>query len=495
MKTLLTKQEIRRYQLVEDLTHRNDWVTLKEIAHLLDCSTRVLVDDIQYLNAHFDDFTIHTSTKGAKLIYQPNCGFKTFCRKKLEISESFKVLETIFFHPNLTVQELADHLFFSLSKVYRLIGQINEQTKEKFGFYIETNPCRIVGHEQNIRYTAYLYFFEKYPHFEWAFEPDQLEQLDQFLESFNAQTGMGIDFAYFNVFKVIVGTNAIRYRQGHFVEIEEKNEELLNFLLSSGLVHEVLEVLKIAHDEDSVEESTLQLFAQYIQPGFNLSPESFMDRAEKDEALSRQVVFLKAQLVNLSTKYRLSFENVDEVVYLLFGTAHLEYMEPQSGHILYNRNKYFAEDIAHEFPNFSNDLYRIMKEFRQRIDKPITEDGIYFYMYTVFTWWKNLVVELRRKLDKINVLVISDRHKTHASILKDFIEYEFSEQLIVNYYDGVTFNPTDLLQSEYELVVSSFPIQNLEPIRHVYISNVPKFKDYLKIKDQIDAIVLERISN
>lgn len=81
MKTLLTKQENRRFRLIEDLTHREDWVTMKEIAKMLDCSTRVLVDDIQYLNEHFDDFTIHTSTKGALITYEPNCGFKTFCQR------------------------------------------------------------------------------------------------------------------------------------------------------------------------------------------------------------------------------------------------------------------------------------------------------------------------------------------------------------------------------------------------------------------------------
>ena len=124
---------------------------------------------------------------------------------------------------------------------------------------------------------------------------------------------------------------------------------------------------------------------QYIQPGFSLSIENFYERVKEEKELGFQVEWLREQLKKLSTKHQLTFENIEEVVYLLFGTAHLEYMEPQSGHILYNRNKYFAEDIAHEFPNFYNDLYRIMKEFRQRIDKPITEDGIYIYMYTVFT--------------------------------------------------------------------------------------------------------------
>lgn len=261
------------------------------------------------------------------------------------------------------------------------------------------------------------------------------------------------------------------------------------------MAQKFFEVLNIDYNADSVEEITMQLFAQYIQPGFSLSEDTFFARVKNDENLNSQVKFLKAQLVNLSKKHQLAFSNIDEVIFLLFGTAHLEYMEPQSGHILYNRNKYFADEIAHEFKPFYTDLYQSMKEFRKIIGKPITEDGIYFYMYTVFTWWKNLVPELRRKLDEINVLVISDRHKTHASMLKDFIEYEFSEQLAVNFYEGVTFDSNDLRDSDYELVVSSFPIQDLAPIRHVYIPNVPKYNDYLDLQAHIDAIVLERMNN
>lgn len=225
MKNLLTKQETRRYMLIENLTGKKDWTPLKVLAKTLNCSTRVLVDDIQYLNDQFDDFLLKTSTQRVKLTYNPNYGFKTFCQRKLELSESYKIFETIFLNPDLTVQELADHLFYSQSKVYRLVAQINELIGENYGLQIETNPCRITGNEQNIRYIAYLYFFEKYPHFEWAFEHKQLHKLNQHLEQLNEQVGMSIDFAYLNVLKVIVGTNAIRYRQGHMVEFEGKNEE------------------------------------------------------------------------------------------------------------------------------------------------------------------------------------------------------------------------------------------------------------------------------
>ena len=242
MKNLLSKQEMRRYTLVEILIDQKDWLQLDILAKALDCSTRVLIDDIQYLNDQFEDFSIHTSKQGVKLTYHPNRGFKTFCQRKLDLSESYRIFEIVFLNHNLSVQELADKLFFSSSKVYRLINQINKQTKEAYDFQIETNPCRITGNEYNIRYIGYLYFFEKYSHYEWVFEHEQLEELNQFLERFNEMSELRTDFAYFNVFKVISGVNSIRYKQGHNVKFEGENEEFLDFILSTGLAKKSLKL-------------------------------------------------------------------------------------------------------------------------------------------------------------------------------------------------------------------------------------------------------------
>ena len=116
MKNLLSKQEMRRYTLVEILTDQKDWLQLDILAKALNCSTRVLIDDIQYLNDQFEGFTLYTSKQGVKLTYHPNYGFKTFCQRKLDLSESYRIFEIVFLNHDLSVQELADKLFFSSSK-------------------------------------------------------------------------------------------------------------------------------------------------------------------------------------------------------------------------------------------------------------------------------------------------------------------------------------------------------------------------------------------
>src|SRR5699024_1759169 len=121
------------------------------------------------------------------------------------------LLENIFLKENITITDLAKILYVSSSTIYRLIDQINEATKEKH-FRIETNPCRIIGSEEEIRYFFYNYFHEKYSTLDWPYEYINENGLDMLLQFFIEFTQMEADFAYYNIFKTVSVINLIRYK-------------------------------------------------------------------------------------------------------------------------------------------------------------------------------------------------------------------------------------------------------------------------------------------
>lgn len=292
MQNLLTKQEQRRYDFVRILSHANDWIVLPDLSKELDCSSRVLKDDIQYINEHYS-LVIYTSTHGVRLEYDANKGFKTFCQKMLGYSSTYKVLEMIFVHPNQTVQELADRLFISPSTLYRLIDQINRQTIDFYDFHIETNPCQIVGNEEKIRYFFYVYFFEKYPHLEWAFDAKEIDKMNHLIEQFSMETQIPVDFAYSNVFKVIITVNSIRYQAGHYVKLNDKNGVLKDLLSSQDCILQLCQILNHGKPIDSIDTCLEQVFAQYYQSGFYDTEERFLQAAEEDADLSKFFILQK----------------------------------------------------------------------------------------------------------------------------------------------------------------------------------------------------------
>lgn len=494
MVNLLNNTENRRLRFVELLAQQNEWLILTDIASKLDCSTRVLKDDIRFLNDHYNDFTIETSIHGVRIIFKENTGLKSFCQALLKHSKAYQLLETLFLNENCTLNKLSETVYISSSAIYRMINQLNPILKKDYGFYIETNPCRIVGSEEKIRYFFYRYFFERYPYFNWPFSSINEEGIDSFLKKLLEIMKIPVDFAFFRVFKVITMVNLTRYENKNFIDIDESDTQIDLFMpdqeMHSDFYRYYEHILKQKIDTEFV----MQVFTQYVQPGIYLTYEDFIEETKRDADYLEKVEYLRGLFDDLASANNIEFKNQETVVYGLFGTAAIEYKEPQSGYILYNRNTYFAKDIKSEFPNFYRQLYEAMKKFRAKLNKPLTEDGIHFYVYTVFSRWKNIVPELRRKLDKIKVLVISDRYTAHAEMIKDFIDYEFNEQIEAVFFDGIDFTPKVLEKLEYDLIISSFTLESVENIRNVYISNVPKYSDYVKIQKHIDEIILERIS-
>lgn len=166
--------------------------------------------------------------------------------------------------------------------------------------------------------------------------------------------------------------------------------------------------------------------------------------------------------------------------------VHLEYQDPQSNFVLYRRNQLFTEDIQRNFPLFYEDL-------RDMLGRPNNEEGVAFFMYNIFAVWKNLVPQMRKKIPKIKTLVISDRHQAHAGMIKDFIEYEFSEQISSDFFSDMILTPEVIKELDYDLIVTAFAPDGLENIRSVYIPNVPNYDDYANIQKHIDEIIKERM--
>jgi hypothetical protein len=494
MINLLTNSEKRRLQFVEILSNREKWMTLSDLSDELNCSDRVLKDDMTYFRDNFSEFEIESSYRGVRLVFKQDKGLKFLYRKILSESTVYHLLEIIFLNENKSIVELANTLFVSTSTLYRMIDQINDEVL-KFDFKVESSPCRVIGQEENIRYFYYQYFFEKYSHLHWPFKTVDEEAVDQLLNFFIDITQIPADFAFYNVFKTVTVTNLIRYKNGHEVDTEDiaiNFDEIIPHLEDyAENFKQFEEALQLNIDSDLIH----QLFTPYVQEEFSLSVERMFEKAEINQKLANEITLLEDILTNIATANEIPVVNKEFLILALINSAHLEYQEPQSGYILYNRNKYFAEAIQAEFPKFYQLLYEGMKTYRQFLRKPMTEDGINFFIYTLFTFWPNLVPALRKKFADIQVIIISNRHSTHARMLKDFIEHELPNQLTIDIYTAMDLNSEILEALDCDFIVSNFPLPDLESKDSVYIEKVPTYNDLRKIQNVIDALIKKQHQN
>lgn len=491
MINLLSKGENRRLAFVQTLSQCQEWVTLGKLSRKLNASERVLKEDIRYFETHFTDFTIQTSSDGVKMTFQDSKGLKTLYQKVLESSPAYNLLEIIFLDETKTVADLAEMLFVSSATVYRLIEQINAETAH-YHFKIETNPCRVTGDEDHIRYFYYQYFFEKYSRVEWPYDKINEAVLDELLKYFLEFNQVSISFAVYNMFKLVIVVNLIRFQHNHFVELENISKNFNRIILEPVSNLEILKRFEYSFNVKFDRHLITQLFTPVVREGFYLSAEHLLERAQESEETAAEITFLDNLLIELSEKFGIRLSNKERLIFVMQNAVHLEYQGPQSGYILYNRNKYFAEAIHNQFPCFYDSLYEAMKAYRGFVEKPITEDGIQFYIYTLFTNWESLIPELRKRLGDIHVLVVSDRHVSHAKMLRDFMTGIFSDKVKIDIYEEISLEQGDLMKLGYDFIVVNFPVPNVSSPHFIYIENLPSRNDILKLQKAVSQILAKR---
>ena len=492
MKKLLNQSERRRLLAIEILYEQRDWITLASLAKMLDCSVRVLKDDVAHFKKHFEDFTIESSNNGVRLAMRNNAGLKTIYQYALNHSTAYNLLENIFLKEEMTIIDLTELLSISSSTTYRLIDQINEAFEET-NFRIETNPCRIEGSEKEIRYFFYNYFHEKYSNLKWPYNSVNEKTLDSFLQFFIEYSHMKADYACYNIFKTISVINFIRYKQGYSVDTSELEDNFKEIVPDLTTFQEEFRYFEEANRIKVNHTFIQQVFTPYIREEFSLNYGRLMEKTKVNPQMSAEVNFLSDLLEELSEKHQLSLNNKKNVVLNVHNASHLEDYCPRSGYILHNYNLEFITKVKKNFPKFYDHLYSAAKNYRKLMGKSLTEDGISFIMYMIFITWENLLPELKRKFEKIHILVVSDHHVSHAEMIKDVIEYEFHEQIIVSIYNGINLNDNILKNLEYDIIVANFPLPTLEHQRSVYVENLPTFFDIAKIRESVDDIILERV--
>lgn len=492
MRRLLNQTEERQLKTTEILFQQEDWITLSELSKLVGCSVRALKDDIVYFKNNIDNFVIETSNNGIRLNMKNNVSMRSSYQRVLSNSPAYNLLELIFYEGKISMTDLTKKMYVSSSTIYRLIDQINDVLVER-NFKIETNPCRIDGAEDEIRYFFYTYFYEKYSTLDWPFEDIDEHSLDMFLNFFIEFTQIEADFAYYNIFKTISTINLIRYKQGYYLDTTDISinfDEIIPDLTAyQNMFHYFEETNHVKVDNTLIH----QLFTPYISEDFSLNYERLLTKSETNPILLSEINYLSEMLDRLSQKFQLSLTNKEDMILNVHNAIHLDKNEPRSDYILYNHNQEFVSDIRAEFPNFHDSLYEAVRNYFELIGKTATEDGINFIIYTIFIFWDNLLPEFRKKQTKIHVLVVSDRHISHSKMLKEIIEYEFTEQIVVDVYDGITLDYGTFKKISSDIIVANFPLPNLENQRTVYVESLPSFFDIAKIREKVDEIMVERM--
>lgn len=491
MNNLLHGNEKRQLQLAETLIQNGDWLKLKELADKLNYSERTIKYDLKNFKETFTDFTIETSHRGIRLIFDHNKGLKNIYGHILESSNAFKLLEIIFLDETCNVTDLADKLYISPSTLYRIIHQVNQVTEED-DFYIETNPCKVTGDEDKIRYFYYRLFFEKYTIMTWPYYQMNAHMIDDLLYFLMDLTDFKADFAYYSIARLILFVNLKRYEKENYVTMEKTD---LNFSKIVSKMNQSPENIKYFEKQFKLKINQAfitQLLFPFVQDGYSFNDDHLKSKIAEDKKVFNQVEVINDLLNELSEGHKIPLPNKDKVVFEVYNAIHIEKYDPRSGCILYDRNQLFAQTIHTEFPNFFQQLYEGIKNIRRIMHLPSTEKDINYLIYIIFTEWEGLIIELEHQRQKVSVLIISNRNLAHSYMLSNCLSLKFNSYLTIDVYDDTIVTQSILENLTHDIIIANFPIPELRHKESIYIENFPNPNELSQIQKKIDKILAQK---
>ena len=160
MRSLLSTKEQRQLRLLEILIQKRDWIRLNELAQTLECTERILKNDLNELRTAFPTFKIQSSINGIMLNLDTAASIEDIYIYFLSHSQSFQLLEYMFFNEGLPIYRTVEKLHSSNANLYRLGNRITTILSKQFQIELSFTPTSLNGNE-NLGHNIWSHFQSK----------------------------------------------------------------------------------------------------------------------------------------------------------------------------------------------------------------------------------------------------------------------------------------------------------------------------------------------
>jgi len=150
MRNLLSTKVQRQLRLMETLIQNRNWMKLHELAEKLGCTERILKSDLNELRIAFPSINIQSSVNGIMIDLEVNTSVEDIYQYFLANSQSFQLLEYMFFNEGLPIYRTIENLYFSSANLYRLGRNITKVLSSQFQIELSFTPSEIRGNEIDI---------------------------------------------------------------------------------------------------------------------------------------------------------------------------------------------------------------------------------------------------------------------------------------------------------------------------------------------------------
>ena len=462
MRSLLSTKDQRQLRLMEILIQKRDWIRLNELAHTLDCTERILKNDLNELRSSFPDIDIQSSVNGIMIDLDFKSSVEDVYHHFLTHSQSFQLLEYMFFNEGLPIYRTVEKLHSSNANLYRLGNRITTILSKQFQIELAFTPASIKGNEIDIRYFYAQYFSERYYFLDWPFPDLPEEDLTEFADFFYKITNYPMRFSIYRMYKLMIAISIYRIKNGHFIDLPNHfYDDYYPLLMNIPNFDEILvrfsEKLGFEINLDIIS----QIFISFLQNDIFLDPQQFFDSLNKNDESRYSYQLLSQILERLTKSFNIKFTNHNELIWHLHNTAYFERQEIFSTPILFEQKALTIKKFEVYFPDFMGSARQELAQYRQAIGQHDHPEQLEHLMYTILTHAENLSTQLLENRPPIKVLIISNFDHAISLTFVDMLSYYCNNRFTFDTWDELKTSPEILNQTDYDIIVSNFYIPGI----------------------------------
>ncbi|WP_354270660.1 helix-turn-helix domain-containing protein [Bacillus thuringiensis] len=489
MRSLLNSNLRRQLQFLELLYERDGWHTLGICALRLNCSERILREDIKCMNQEFQPFQIKTSIKGVRLTYPSQYSADFIYQKILSVSPEFSFIERIFFDESDDIETIAEELFLSTSTLRRIITKWNVYL-EQYEIYISTNPCKIMGNEQNIRSIMVHYFYEKYGVTRTPFQEKQLQVLDQLFLYVTQKNQIQLNFPDLIRIRYWTMVNVIRLQHHHMKAV---SEDFFNPLDVS--IFENSPFCQLFRDTFSLEfnhETAYQLFSIFFNHHYAFTYEQLENMVQQKSNDAWKIVpEILSLLQRLSDKLHVPLQNEKKIILELYN---LQTMNYGRSFILHEKRRFFSEHHSHEFSYFVLLLKEELTHFQFHEQFKWNAHFFTETLYILIIHWTNLLHALKQKVPVLHVGIFCDSDAEHTLFIHNIMQYQLGHLIRLSTIDVLHLSSFKKVSETFDLIITNISGITDVSTPVICVNTIPLLQDLNKVQKEIFSFIHEKLA-
>ena len=488
MRSLLSSVHNRQLRLVEYLNRHKNGASIDTLTEILDCSERLLREDITDMNKNSDCLTIVSEKKFVSIQYESNKNIDSVIQYMFENTSGFQILEYIFNDENLMTAELASLCGVSSSTIYRTVNKINDVLDGHYGITVTQNPYRLAGDERKIRNFYTHYFIEKYLAYPWPFPAIDELKFEAFFKNTLKSPISNFSFSEFRFIKISAAVSYIRYMNGHSVDF--KNMHMNEYFIRK--INSMCPAAKCDHEKFLNRELDMnfvrQLFHPYVVDGFYISYEDLIEGASVNSVTRKSAGMIEGFITELTDEFKIAPPNIEKLTLELHNICYLGHSSNHRNYVIKHQSVGLLDTIKKLNPIFFKRIFEEVDKYMIQVWDMDSEKAVNNAVYALIASWNDLYRELHKHKKPVTALICSIVGNFQAEMIKELVKYEFHDKLTIDIYNGVHFRIKEIEALGYDICITDFSIDNTDCQRCVCFNDMPSDDDLLILKNMITEI-------